>query len=93
MKPNLAVEYCGVKFKNPMVIASASPSKNGEYMRRCADSGAGGVIAKTFSPEPLAQKYVSPRFTVLNKKAGPTVIQIIPANFWQHTTQKNGCRR
>jgi len=27
MKPNLAVEYCGVKFKNPMVIASASPSK------------------------------------------------------------------
>ena len=71
MKPNLAVEYCGVKFKNPMVIASASPSKNGEYMKRCADSGAGGVIAKTFSPEPLAQKYVSPRFTVLNKKGWP----------------------
>ena len=86
MKPNLAVEYCGVKFKNPMVIASASPSKNGEYMKRCADSGAGGVIAKTFSPEPLAQKYVSPRFTV-------KVIQTIPANFWQHTIQNNGCRK
>ena len=49
MKPNLSVEYCGVKFKNPMVIASASPSKNGDFMTRCADSGAGGVIAKTFS--------------------------------------------
>ncbi len=73
MKPNLAVEYCGVKFKNPMVIASASPSKNGEYMRRCAESGAGGVIAKTFSPEPLAQKYVSPRFTVLHKKGWPNI--------------------
>jgi dihydroorotate dehydrogenase subfamily 1 len=71
MKPNLSVEYCGVKFKNPMVIASASPSKNGEYMRRCAKSGAGGVIAKTYSPEPLAQKYVSPRFTILNKKGWP----------------------
>ena len=46
MKPNLSVEYCGVKFKNPMVIASASPSKNGDFMTRCADSGAGGVIAK-----------------------------------------------
>ncbi len=71
MKPNLRVEYCGVKFKNPMIVASASPSKNGEYMRRCAESGAGGVIAKTFSPEPLAQQYVSPRFTVLNKKGWP----------------------
>ena len=71
MKPNLAVEYCGVKFKNPMLIASASPSKNAEYMRRCAESGAGGVIAKTYSPEPLAQQYVSPRFTVLNKKGWP----------------------
>lgn len=71
MTPKLAVEYCGVKFKNPIVIASASPSKNGEYMRRCAESGAGGVIAKTFSPEPLAQKYVSPRFTVLHKKGWP----------------------
>ena len=71
MKPNLSVEYCGVKFKNPMVIASASPSKNGEYMCRCAKSGAGGVVAKTYSPEPLAQKYVSPRFTILNKKGWP----------------------
>lgn len=71
MFPNLNVEYCGVKFKNPIIIASASPSKNSEYMRRCAESGAGGVIAKTFSPEPLAQKYASPRFTVLHKKAWP----------------------
>lgn len=71
MKPNISVEYCGVKFKNPVVIASASPSKNSEYMRRCAESGAGGVIAKTFSPEPLLQKYVSPRFTVLQKKCWP----------------------
>lgn len=71
MVPKLSVEYCGVEFKNPMVIASASPSKNGEYMRRCAESGAGGVISKTFSPEPLAQKYVSPRFTVLHKRSWP----------------------
>jgi len=71
MAPNLSVNYCGVNFKNPMVIASASPSKNGEYMRRCAESGAGGIIAKTYSPEPLAQQYVSPRFTVLHKKAWP----------------------
>lgn len=71
MIPNLAVEYCGVKFKNPLLVASASPSKNGEYMRRCAEAGAGGIISKTVSPEPLAQQYVSPRFTVLHKKSWP----------------------
>ena len=71
MKPNLQVEYCGVSFKNPVVVASASPTKDGEYMRKCCEAGAGGLISKTFSPEPLTQSYVSPRFTVLHKKGWP----------------------
>lgn len=71
MKPDLSVEYCGVSFKNPVIVASASPTKDAEYMKRCAEAGAGGLISKTFSPEPLVQKYVSPRFTVLHKKGWP----------------------
>jgi len=70
---DLSTEFCGAKFKNPVVIASATPSKNAEYMKKCADSGAGGIIAKTVSPEPLLQKYVSPRFTVLHKKGWPRI--------------------
>ncbi len=71
MKPDLSVEYCGVSFKNPVIVASASPTKDAEYMKRCCQAGAGGLISKTFSPEPLTQKYVSPRFTVLHKKGWP----------------------
>jgi dihydroorotate dehydrogenase (fumarate)/dihydropyrimidine dehydrogenase (NAD+) subunit PreA len=71
LKPDLRVQYCGVSFKNPVIVASASPTKDGDYMRRCAEAGAGGLISKTFSPEPLTQKYVSPRFTVLHKKGWP----------------------
>ncbi|UMZ74792.1 tRNA-dihydrouridine synthase [Natranaerofaba carboxydovora] len=70
-KVDLSSDFCGVKFKNPVVIASATPSKNAEYMKKCVDSGAGGIIAKTVSPEPLLQKYVSPRFTVLQKDSWP----------------------
>ncbi|MBA1336021.1 MAG: Dihydroorotate dehydrogenase-like protein [Firmicutes bacterium] len=71
MKPDLSVNVCGVKFKNPIVIASATPSKDADYMKRCVDAGCGGIIAKTVSPEPKLQKYVSPRFTVLHKKGWP----------------------
>lgn len=73
MKPDLSVEYCGVKFKNPLIIASATPTKDAEYMRKCCEAGAGGLISKTISPEPLAQKYSNPRFTVLHKSGWPKI--------------------
>ncbi|TEB04460.1 NAD-dependent dihydropyrimidine dehydrogenase subunit PreA [Pelotomaculum schinkii] len=71
MKPDLSVEVCGVKFKNPIVVASATPSKDAAYMKKCADAGAGGIIAKTVTYEPKLHKYVSPRFTVLQKRGWP----------------------
>lgn len=70
---DLSIEFCGKVFKNPIVVASATPSKNAEYMRRCVESGAGGIVTKTISPEPLLRKYVSPRFTVLHKKGWPSI--------------------
>jgi len=71
MKPDLSVEVCGKRFKNPIVVASATPSKDARYMKKCVDSGAGGIIAKTVTYEPKLQHYVSPRFTILHKKGWP----------------------
>lgn len=71
MKPDLSVNVCGIRHKNPIVVASATPSKDAKHMKTCVDAGAGGIIAKTYSPEPLLQKYVSPRFTTLHKKGWP----------------------
>ncbi len=73
MKTDLSIEMCGHKFKNPMVVASATPTKNADYIRRCVEAGAGGIVTKTISPEPLLKKYVSPRFTILHKKGWPQV--------------------
>lgn len=71
MKPDLSVTVCGIRHKNPIVVASATPSGNYEHMKTCVDAGAGGIIAKTYTPEPLARQYVTPRFTVLHKKGWP----------------------
>lgn len=73
MQPNLKVEYCGVRFKNPLIVASATPTKDAEYMRKCAEAGAGGLVSKTISPEKLAQRYSAPRFTVLHKSGWPEI--------------------
>lgn len=47
---NLEVSYCGVKYRNPLVLASATPGWDGEAMRLAAEAGIGGVIPKTIGP-------------------------------------------
>ena len=48
---NLSVNYCGVPFKNPLVLASATPGWDGEAMCLAAEAGIGGVIPKTIGPK------------------------------------------
>lgn len=47
---DLSVNYCGITYKNPLVLASATPGWDGEGMRRAAVAGFGGVIPKTIGP-------------------------------------------
>jgi len=68
---NLEVNVCGIKFKNPIVLASATPTRNAEYMRRAFEAGAGGVVSKSVTDLEAQQKYVRPRFTVLHKTGYP----------------------
>lgn len=48
---NLSVSYCGVNYRNPLVLASATPGWDGEAMRLAAQAGIGGVIPKTIGPK------------------------------------------
>jgi len=70
---DLSVQFAGLRFKNPIIVASATPSKDAKYMLKCCESGAGGIIAKTVTYEDKLQHYVSPRFTVLHKRGWPSV--------------------
>lgn len=47
---NLEVTYAGVKYRNPLVLASATPGQDGEGMRLAGLAGIGGVIPKTIGP-------------------------------------------
>ncbi|MEM1525460.1 MAG: tRNA-dihydrouridine synthase [Nitrososphaerales archaeon] len=71
MAVDLTVNVCGIEFKNPIVIASATPTKDAKYMKKAVDSGAGAIIAKSISSEEMMRKYVRPRFTILYKKGWP----------------------
>lgn len=48
---NMKVNYCGVAYKNPLILASATPGQDGEAMRLAGEKGIGGVIPKTIGPK------------------------------------------
>jgi dihydroorotate dehydrogenase/NAD-dependent dihydropyrimidine dehydrogenase PreA subunit len=53
---NMTVDFCGVKIKNPVVASSAEPTLNAHNMKKCIDTGAGGVIAKTMTDSPAMRE-------------------------------------
>ena len=44
---DLRTEFLGVKFKNPVLAASAEPTLSAENMKRVIETGTGGLVAKT----------------------------------------------
>ncbi len=40
---DLSVEFCGIKFKNPVLAASAEPTLDVNLMRQVIEAGAGGL--------------------------------------------------
>ncbi len=47
---NLEINFAGVKFRNPLILASATPGWDGERSNLAWRAGAGGVIPKSFAP-------------------------------------------
>src|SRR3990172_4652065 len=44
----LSVEVAGVKFKNPIWVASGEPTSTYDKIKRGIDAGAGAVVAKSY---------------------------------------------
>ena len=49
---NLNVDFCGLTFPNPTVVASGYLGVTGASLANCVNHGAGGVTGKTLFPEP-----------------------------------------
>src|SRR5574340_1198231 len=69
---NLEVEFCGLKFKNPVVVASIEPTNSPELIRECVDAGAGGMIIKTLTDiEDMARLTENSKYSILNSRNEP----------------------
>lgn len=75
----LETSYAGIKLKNPVIVASATPTINLDGLKKAADCGAGAMVAKSII---FSKSYApgvphmagrrtggnpSPRFKVVNK--------------------------
>jgi dihydropyrimidine dehydrogenase (NAD+) subunit PreA len=49
---SLSVDFLGMHFPNPFMLASAPPARNGEMIKRAFAAGWGGAVTKTIGLEP-----------------------------------------
>ena len=63
---NLSVEIAGITFKNPIIIASGTPTINKDNMLKCIKAGAAGLVTKTVTYAKLHQLQPRPRFKVIH---------------------------
>jgi dihydroorotate dehydrogenase (fumarate)/dihydropyrimidine dehydrogenase (NAD+) subunit PreA len=78
---NLEVEFCGVKFRNPLVVSSIEPTNSVDKLRRCIDAGAGGAVVKTLTDIPDMHKLSEhSKYAILNNK-GRLIRGVIPRSF------------
>ena len=66
---DLRVKFAGMELKNPVVAASATPTKDYLRMKHCVDAGCSALVAKTPSWDRLEQVYPCPRFYVFYPEA------------------------
>ena len=66
---DMSVEFCGIKFKHPIIIASLETTNGPEVLRECVDAGAAGMIVKTLTDiEDMARLTENSKYAILNEK-------------------------
>lgn len=80
---DLSVKIGGVKFKNPIVVGSATPTMDAIRMKHGIDGGAGAVIAKSLFGEggKLGRRFPRPRFKLFDYREYPGYPDTLPHAF------------
>lgn len=78
---NTEIEFCGLTFKNPIVIASLETTNSPDLMRQCFDGGASGAIIKTLTDiEDMARLTQNSKYCVMNDR-GDIIKGKVPRDF------------
>ncbi len=77
----LAVEFCGITFKNPIIVSSIEPTNSVDRLKKCVDAGAAGAIVKTLTDMPtMATLTKHAKYSILNED-GQTIKGKVPRNY------------
>lgn len=66
IKPDLSIDFCGVKFKNPFLLSSSPVSNSAEMVANSFEAGWSGVVFKTLNSDRLPIIHPSPRMSGYN---------------------------
>ncbi|MGE0628418.1 MAG: 4Fe-4S dicluster-binding protein [Hyphomicrobiaceae bacterium] len=78
---NTNVEFCGLTFKNPIVVASLETTNSPDLMRQCFDLGASGAIIKTLTDiDDMARLTMNSKYCIMNDK-GDIIKGKVPRDF------------
>lgn len=90
---DLSVEIGGVKFKNPVVVGSATPTMDAIRMKHGIDGGAGAVIAKSLFGEGgrLGRRFPRPRFKLIDYREYPGYPNQLPHAFTLRSLEECSC--
>lgn len=78
---DLTVEFCGLQFKNPLIVSSIEPSNSVDRLKRCIDAGAAGAVVKTLTDIPaMATLTKHSKYAILNE-SGRIIKGKVPRNY------------
>jgi dihydropyrimidine dehydrogenase (NAD+) subunit PreA len=80
---DLSVEIGGVRFKNPIVVGSATPTMDANGIKKGIDGGAGSAIAKSLFGDSarLGRQFPRPRFKLFDYREYPGYPDRLPHSF------------
>ena len=80
---DLSLTVNGVKFKNPVIVGSATPTMDWRGTKKGIDGGAGGAIVKSLfgNAGKLGRNYPRPRFMLYDYKNYPGYPDKLPHSF------------
>jgi dihydropyrimidine dehydrogenase (NADP+) len=68
---NLSIQFSGLDFPNPFVLASGPPGTNGKVIKRSFHLGWGGIVCKTISLDSSKVINTVPRYGKLHARGAP----------------------
>ena len=87
---DLSMEVAGVKFKNPVILGSASPTMDRYGVKKGIDGGASGAIVKSLFGDSgkLGRNFPRPRFKLFDYKEYPGYPETLPHSFTLHSLEE-----